>query len=122
MLQPIQSIAELEKQALDKSLSQINWTAWNAQIISATIVSLVKMWPLWVFIGLILSVKLGYELYRQRKLARSGIYEIDKMNGEEFEKRLQMLYENLGFKVERTGGRPGGDYLSLLGFLEKEEK
>ncbi|MBU3978195.1 restriction endonuclease [Patescibacteria group bacterium] len=32
------------------------------------------------------------------------------MNGEEFEGRLGILYENLGFKVTRTGDRPGGDY------------
>jgi len=55
-------------------------------------------------------VKLGYEIYRYHRLSQTGIYEIDKMNGEAFEERLKVLFENLGFNVTRTGGRPGGDY------------
>src|SRR6266567_1122212 len=72
--------------------------------------TLAQAWQLWLLIGVGVLVKLGYEVYQHHRLARTGIYEIDKMNGEAFEERLKILFENLGFNVTRTGGRPGGDY------------
>jgi restriction system protein len=69
-----------------------------------------QFWYIWLFLALIALVMFAISLYQHHKLAQSGIFEIDRMNGDDFEKRLQILYENLGFKVTRTGGRPGGDY------------
>jgi hypothetical protein len=40
---------------------------------------LLAVWPLWVLIGLVALAKLGVKLYRLRRLARSGIREIDAM-------------------------------------------
>ncbi|CAA9377258.1 MAG: hypothetical protein AVDCRST_MAG93-8915, partial [uncultured Chloroflexia bacterium] len=47
-------------------------------------------------------------LIKQRRLAATGIFEIDKMEGIDFEKRLELLFRQLGYRVERTRAR--GDY------------
>lgn len=44
----------------------------------------------------------------ERRLARSGILEIDRMDGVTFERRLAHLFTRLGYHVERT--RAHGDY------------
>src|SRR5437773_10642459 len=71
---------------------------------------LAQAWQIWLLFGLALLVRFGYKIYQHHRLAQTGIYDIDKMNGEAFEERLKILYEHLGFTVTRTGGRPGGDY------------
>ena len=88
------------------STPHIDWSAFYLTFFK----SLAQAWEVWLLFGLVILGKLGYEIYQHNRLARTGIYEIDKMNGEEFEERLKILYENLGFKATRTGGRPGGDY------------
>lgn len=62
----------------------------------------------WLFFGLIFSVPLIFKLIEKHKLVKSGISDIDKMSGEVFEKYLEVLFERLGYKVERT--RYIGDY------------
>ncbi|HHV16370.1 MAG TPA: restriction endonuclease [Gelria sp.] len=47
-------------------------------------------------------------MYRMQRLARSGINDIDKMDGKTFEKYLEVLFNKLGYRVERT--RYVGDY------------
>jgi hypothetical protein len=49
--------------------------------------------------------------FRQRRLARSGIKEIDKFGGKKFEEYLEVLFKRLGYSVERTKfvGDFGGD-------------
>ena len=48
------------------------------------------------------------------------MFEIDKMTGTEFEKRLAILFSNLGYKVTETG-KPAGDYgVDLV--IEKDGK
>lgn len=69
---------------------------------------LLMVWPLWVFLGAIFLIRLVLLAYRWRRLARSGIREIDRMDGAEFEKYLEVLFTRLGFSVERT--RYVGDY------------
>jgi restriction system protein len=48
---------------------------------------------------------------RRRRLARSGIDDIDRMGGRVFEQYLEVLFERRGYKVERTRfvGDFGGD-------------
>jgi restriction system protein len=53
-------------------------------------------------------VLLVYRLYEYYKLSKSGIFDIDKMSGTEFEDRLAVLFGNLGYNVQRTGKI--GDY------------
>lgn len=70
--------------------------------------SFLIFWQIWLFFGLIFSVPLIFKLIEKQKLAKSGISDIDKMSGEVFEKYLEVLFERLGYKVERT--RYIGDY------------
>jgi restriction system protein len=56
-------------------------------------------------------------LVRERRLARSGIDEIDRMTGLTFERRLFHLFSSLGYRVEETRAR--GDYGADL-VIEKD--
>jgi restriction system protein len=67
-----------------------------------------QMWYVWLIIGLVLIGRLVFYLLEQQRLARSGIADIDKMDGKTFEKYLKVFFEKLGYKVERT--KYVGDY------------
>ena len=45
---------------------------------------LLLVWPLWVFIGALFLIRLALAAYRWRRLARSGLREIDRMDGKTF--------------------------------------
>lgn len=65
-------------------------------------------WPIWLF-GLVMAVIKMVMTYRKKvRLAKSGIAEIDKLNGEDFEKYLEILFHKLGYNVKRTPYR--GDF------------
>jgi restriction system protein len=66
------------------------------------------MWYVWLVLALILIGRLIFYLLEKQKLARSGIVDIDKMDGKTFEKYLKVFFEKLGYKVERT--KYIGDY------------
>lgn len=73
----------------------------------------------WWLILIVAAVLLGRGLVwlvRERRLARSGIHEIDAMSGLTFERRLAHLFVGLGYRVEQTRAR--GDYGADL-VLEK---
>jgi HJR/Mrr/RecB family endonuclease len=66
---------------------------------------------LWEILLLLVAISLIFGAYRYYKLSKSGIFEIDKMTGEEFEERLKILFSNLGYKAERTSrGKVKPDY------------
>jgi len=65
-------------------------------------------WYVWAFLLALALGKIIYRLYEMKRLARSGVNEIDKMDGKTFEKYLEVLFNKLGYKVERT--RYIGDY------------
>lgn len=69
---------------------------------------LVALWPLWLLFLLPIVVRLVINLYHQRRLAQSGIFEIDKMEGLMFEQYLEVLFRNLGYKAQRT--QASGDF------------
>jgi restriction system protein len=69
---------------------------------------LLILWPLWALVGVIGLAKLAFEVYRLRRLAKSGIREIDVMDGATFEEFLDTLFRQLGYRVENTRYR--GDY------------
>ncbi|MFN2470578.1 MAG: restriction endonuclease [Gaiellaceae bacterium] len=69
---------------------------------------LVTLWPLWVLVALVGAGKLGLHLYEMRRLSRSGIADVDRMDGETFEHFLTTLFRRLGYGVEHTGRR--GDF------------
>jgi restriction system protein len=62
-----------------------------------------SLWPFIILIAIIIGLRLVYREYQHDKLAKTGIFDIDKMTGTEFEERLMILYRNLGYKVEHTG-------------------
>lgn len=66
------------------------------------------IWPFFAFILLVAVIKILYLWYKKKRLARSGVNEIDQMNGKTFEKYLEVLFQKLGYRVERT--RYVGDY------------
>ena len=69
---------------------------------------LLAVWPLWVLLGIVLAAKFAYQVYRRRRLAQSGIDEVDAMDGRTFEEFLGTLFRGLGYRVENTRYR--GDY------------
>jgi restriction system protein len=66
------------------------------------------LWPLWALMIVVALGKLVFQLWEKQRLAKSGIDDIDKMSGKVFEKYLEVLFEKLGYRVERT--RYVGDY------------
>lgn len=69
---------------------------------------LLSAWPLWAIMIALALGKLAFQLWEKQKLAKSGIADIDQMSGKTFEKYLEVLFEKLGYRVERT--RYIGDY------------
>lgn len=85
-------------------LPKLDWIAWYKSFS----MQMLEFWPLWLFIGLVALVRIGLYVYQYKKLSKAGIFEIDKMNGKEFEKRVAILFKHLGYNVHRTGKI--GDY------------
>jgi restriction system protein len=67
------------------------------------------LWPYLLLVAIVGLFRLIYGIYRFKQIAKSGILEIDKMDGTTFEKYLISLFEKLGFNVEWVG-RPAGDF------------
>ncbi len=72
------------------------------------LVLLREVWWLWALIGVAAIVKVAWWLREQRRVARSGIAEVDVRDGETFERFLGTLFARQGYRVERTNAR--GDY------------
>lgn len=70
--------------------------------------ALSTLWQLWALVALVGLGRAALWAFGQRKLARSGIAEIDAMDGPTFERRLVTLFRTLGYRVEHIGRR--GDY------------
>lgn len=68
----------------------------------------VKFWPLWLFLLLVAVAKFAWRAYQMHRLSKSGIAEIDRMNGHTFEEFLSTLFRRLGYSVELTSRH--GDY------------
>ncbi|MGI5880275.1 MAG: restriction endonuclease [Syntrophomonadaceae bacterium] len=69
---------------------------------------ILAIWYVWVFLLVAAIIKYLIRLWELKRLANSGIDDIDKMDGKTFEKYLEALFKKLGYKVERT--RYVGDY------------
>lgn len=65
-------------------------------------------WWLILIVAALVAVRGIVWLVRERRLARSGISEIDLMSGIIFERRLAHLFAGRGYRVEQTRAR--GDY------------
>ena len=78
--------------------------------VSANVVDLVAhlRW-LWLVVAVVVLVRLVQTIYERRRLARSGIREIDAMDGPTFERYLGTIFRRLGYEVERVGSSRGDD-------------
>lgn len=70
--------------------------------------SLSQFWFVWLVFAIVILGKIAFLMIEKQRLAKSGIADIDRMDGKTFEKYLEVLFEKLGYKVERT--RYIGDY------------
>jgi restriction system protein len=74
----------------------------NLNLMNGILKGMLQFW----FIGVILlgmvAVKIVLMIAEKKRLAKSGINEIDVMDGKTFEKHLEVFFQKLGYKVERT--------------------
>ena len=78
-------------------------TTWAEDVfIQGILNGLVLVWPLWLALGGLFLIQLTIGVYRTSRLIRSGIREVDRMDGKTFERFLEALFNGLGYKVERT--------------------
>lgn len=61
-----------------------------------------------VAVGVMIGIRIAVNMQHAERLKRSGIAEIDKMDGRQFEHYLGHLFRSQGFAVEVT--RAAGDY------------
>ncbi|MGE5371702.1 MAG: restriction endonuclease [Solirubrobacterales bacterium] len=71
-------------------------------LLKATFSGLSVTWPIWALIALVVIGKFIFRIWEKKRLAESGIDQIDGMSGKTFEKYLEVLFTKLGYKVERT--------------------
>ena len=74
----------------------------------ALLTGMAQMWYVWLILGLVLIGRILFYFWEKQRLAKSGVGDIDKMDGKTFEKYLKVFFEKLGYKVERT--KYIGDY------------
>ncbi|QQG49660.1 MAG: restriction endonuclease [Candidatus Berkelbacteria bacterium] len=83
-----------------------------AAILAVVIVLLVVPWIWKIVIGIaaLICAALYVYLFRQRmeRLRASGMLEIDRMDGEAFEQKLWLVFQDLGYAVQATPYR--GDW------------
>src|SRR3954453_17808684 len=71
----------------------------------------ITVWPLWALLIAAAAAKLAFALWDEARLARSGIHEVDRMEGQAFEEFLATRFRRLGYdaKVTRYRGDYGAD-------------
>lgn len=77
-------------------------------------------WPLTLLIIVSTLLKLGTMLYQRHRFRRSGIGDVDRMSGQEFEQFLEHFFQQQGYQVYRTPYQ--GDYGADLILRSREEK
>lgn len=87
----------------------------GSELASANALDLVvQLWPLCLIVALVLLGRAAKFVWSERRLRRSGIRQIDVMDGPTFEHRLAILFRGLGYRVEQVGathGDFGGDLI-----------
>ena len=71
-----------------------------------------SFWYIYFFAIIGLGLFVASKIYHQYKLSKAGIYEVDKMSGQDFEMFLSSLFSKLGYNVQHTGKT--GDFGSDL--------
>ena len=80
----------------------------GAELAHAVSVFVTHFWWLILIVAALFAARGIAWLAAERRLARSGIEEIDQMSGVAFERRLAYLFRSAGYHVEQTRAR--GDY------------
>lgn len=82
----------------------VNKILWDAgKLLIGDLPALLRILAPFLWFGTAaLLIRLVLRYYQKRALAASGIDDIDGMDGLTFEKYLEVLFENLGYRVERT--------------------
>jgi restriction system protein len=86
---------------------QIDFGTIIVLVVKNSVSMMLEFWYFWVLLVVVGMAALSIKIYKQIKLSKSGIFEIDQMTGEEFEERLKILFINLGYKADRTTTRTG---------------
>ncbi len=76
------------------------------------------MWPFYFLLLLLVVAKIAVMVYKHNQLSKAGMFEIDKMTGDDFERYLAILFEKLGYSAQIVGSHKG-DYGTDL-IIEKE--
>ena len=87
-------------------------------ILKSLFQSVQMMWPFYSLLLLLVLGKIALMVYKHNQLSKAGMFEIDKLTGDDFEKYLAILFEKLGYKVQIVGSHKG-DYGTDL-IIEKQ--
>jgi restriction system protein len=94
---------------------------FERDVLAATVDGLVAAlkagWPVLVLLAALPLFRSVRSVYRWLRLRRSGIRELDRMDGRTFEHYLELVFRRRGFAVERTptSGDFGGDLVLRRG-------
>ncbi len=80
----------------------------NSDYLEAILTALRIAWPVLLFGAIVALVAVAAGLWKQWRITKSGMRQIDRMTGLEFERYLEWLFRRLGYGVQRT--RYQGDY------------
>jgi len=80
----------------------------NQDYVEAILTALRIAWPALLLGAIVALLVVAAGLWKQWRITKSGMRQIDRMTGLEFERYLEWLFRRLGYKVQRT--RYQGDY------------
>jgi restriction system protein len=83
-------------------LTSRNLTSGRTIGLACVVAVIERYWWVWALLALVVTARGVAYLYRERRLTRSGINEIDRMDGRTFEQYLRTAFQRLGYKVEVT--------------------
>ncbi len=78
------------------------------EIIFAVFQVLAFIWPVWLLLFATVTIRFVSKYYTDRRFRRAGMNDLDRLTGEDFEEYLALLFERLGYLVERTPSQ--GDF------------
>jgi len=77
-------------------------------LLKSILAALRMAWLELLLLGIVTLVYVAIGLWKKRRIARSGIQEVNRMTGLQFEQYLEWLFRQLGYRVNRTSYQ--GDY------------
>lgn len=83
-----------------------------AHIIQQSLIELIA--PLIIPASAVFIISIALLMYRRYLVSKSGISAIDNMSGADFENRLKILFNNLGYTVKKVGNQKGDYGVDLI--------